>query len=192
MIRAADQGAVRGAWYLMALQAKGLAWFDLSAPGYRRSWAAMALSLPFVLYRVAVFNYLAPAKTMPIPLLSVAVFMVVNWMIGVGGLVMFGVLFRQQARLVAAITLLNWLGLIGNLLLAAVTSLAFAGMSLVAAEQLVWLFLLYYLVVQGFALSRVWALHPLTLAGIVIFLFIVDTMTGRLFFQLLHAGSPQT
>jgi hypothetical protein len=189
MITIADQSAVRGAWYLLAFQTKGLAWFDLSQNGFRRSWLALLLSLPLVLYRVALFNNLAPATYTDIPLFAVAVFLAINWMIGVGGLVMFGMIFRQQHNLVQAITITNWLGVLGNLILAMVQTLSLIGLPLAETQTIIALLLLYYLAVQGFALSRIWPIHPLTIGGIVIFLYFVDRVTGALFFQILKSAS---
>ncbi len=189
MTTVADQRAIRGAWYLMAFQAKGLAWFDLSQNGFRRSWLALLFSLPLVLYRVALFNHLAPPSYVDVPLLAVGIFLAINWMIGVGGLVMFGIIFRQQHNLVQAITITNWLGVLGNLILALVQSLSLIGLPPAESQTLIAILLLYYLAVQGFSLSRIWPIHPLTIGGIVIFLYFIDRITGVLFFQILKSTS---
>jgi hypothetical protein len=185
MISATDQNAVRGAWYLLAFQPKGMAWFDLSTLGFQRSWLALLASLPLVLYRFGIYNYLSPATVPNVPLFAVSLFLALNWMIGVGGLVMVGTIFRQQKNLLSAIIILNWLGLLGNLVLALVQTLSLVGLPPREMQTLFLLVLLYFIGVQGYALSRVWALHPLTLAGIAIFLYFMDWITGALFFQLI-------
>jgi hypothetical protein len=186
MISVTDQNAVRGAWYLLAFQPKGMAWFDFSKIGFHRSWLALLMSLPLVLYRISIYNYLAPATFPDVPLIAVAVFLGVNWLIGVGGLVMIGTIFRQQKNLLSAIMILNWVGLLGNLVMALVQTLSFVGLPLREAQSIIALVLLYFIGVQGYVLSRVWALHPLTLAGIALFLYFIDRVTGELFFQILQ------
>jgi hypothetical protein len=179
---AGNESALRGGWRLLAFREDAFASFDVTPDGFRRSWLALALSLPFILLGNAVVSKFTELGA---PLFAVAIFAVLNWLVGVGALVFFGILTRRSEALTATITMFNWFALWANILFMLPKLLLAAGLPLTAASALMQVMLYYFAAVQAFILWRLWRVHLLIVAGIVMAMFAVDIVTSNLFTQMI-------
>jgi hypothetical protein len=180
---AGNEKSLRSAWRLLALKDDALAEIDVTPEGFRRSWLALPLTLPFVLLGIAASNLVDPDKT---PLVPAAIFLAVSWLVGVGGVVFFGFLTRRSEKLTAAITVLNWFGLWANMIFILPRLFFAAGMPLNLMSALSQIMLFYFTLVQGLILWRLWRIPLVLAAGIAISLMIIDQYTGLVFRSLVH------
>jgi hypothetical protein len=182
MIRG-NEASLRSGWQLLAFREDAFSGFDMTPTGFRKSWQALTLSLPFILLGNALVSKFTEFGA---PLFAVAFFALVNWLVGVGALVLFGFLTRRSAVLPATITVFNWFTLWANILFLVPKLLLSAGLPAQAAEAIMHLMLYYFAAVQAFILWRLWRVHFLVVAAIVMALFVIDIVTNNLFSQMVR------
>jgi hypothetical protein len=178
---AGNEPAVRSAWDLFAFRVNALKQFDTSPNGFKRSWLALALTLPLALFGSVVIDHAQKDTT---SILAVALFICVNWMLGVGGLVLFAFLARRSQWLPATVTIFNWITLWANLFLALPITLVLFGLPLDILQWLQFLIIVYFVAVQAFILWRLWGINLALASGIVLALFLIDQFSNQLFFDL--------
>jgi hypothetical protein len=176
-----NEESLRGSWRLLTFREDAFSGFDVTTKGFRKSWLALALSLPFILLGNALVSKFTEFGA---PLFAVAVFAMVNWLAGVGALVFFGFLTRRTGILPATITVFNWFALWANILFLVPKLLLCAGLPAQAAGSMMQLMLYYFAAVQAFILWRLWRVHLLVVAAIVMALFAIDIVTNDLFSQM--------
>jgi hypothetical protein len=182
---AGNESAVRNAWHIFAFRGEALTRFDSGPEAFRQSWLALALSLPLALFGVAVLNL---KVSDPVPLLPLALFICLNWLVGVGGIVFFAFLTRQSAKLTTTIIISNWVSLWANLFFVLPSLLVLVGLPLGAFGWCQLGMILYFSAVQGFVLWRLWQINIGLVVGIMVALFLVDRFTNELFIAL--TGPP--
>jgi hypothetical protein len=177
-----NEASLRSGWQLLTFREDAFAGFDMTPEGFRKSWLALALSLPFILLGNALVSKFTEFGA---PLFAVAIFAVLNWLIGVGALVFFGILTRRSEALTATIIIFNWFTLWANIIFLLPKLLLSAGLPPEAVGTLMQLMLYYFAAVQAFVLWRLWRLHLLIVAAIVMALFAIDIVTSSLFNQMI-------
>jgi hypothetical protein len=178
---AGNEQAVRSAWQVLTFRGTALKDFDISVEGFRQSWWALALSLPLGLFGVAVLNL---GTKNPIGLPALTVFMCLNWLIGVGGVVFFAFLLKQSQKLSATIIVLNWVSLWANLVFVLPNLLVFVGLPLAILQLMQIGMIAYFSLVQGFVLWRLWGISINLVIGIVMCLVLIDRLSNELFFAV--------
>ncbi len=179
--------SLRGAWRLFRFQDAALREMDVSPEGFRKSWAALLLVIPLNLFGIAALNKVLPEPT---PLVPSFIFIILNWLVGVGGVVFFGFLTRQAGKLAATITILNWVSLWANLIFVIPFGLTLLGLPLAVLGIFQLLMLAYFSAVQGFVLWRLWGLNLFLVTGIILSLFLIDRFTNEIFAAVIH--TPKT
>ncbi len=178
---AGNEQSLRSAWRLLGFHEDAFENFDVTPEGFRRSWIALPLALPFILLGTAIGNMYARDS---ISLMAVSVFVVLNWLIGVGGLVFFGMLTRQSQQLTATITVSNWFTLWANIILLLPKLCLLLGLPAVVFKPTVEILLFYFTAINAFILYRLWRINLLIVAGIALALLFIDIFSSQIFFGL--------
>ncbi len=105
--------SIRGAFAALRLDDRGFDQIDGSDIGFRRSWAALLLALPFIaLAALAVAKATALEPKLPdVPLLAAFIGGIVQWLLGTGCLALIALVFGKRDRLKQLIACDNWITL---------------------------------------------------------------------------------
>lgn len=184
---AGNEQSLRSAWRLFAFREDVFPHFDVTPEGFRRSWIALPLSLPFILLGTAVVNIIAKN---PLPLWSVTLFFFINWLVGVGGLVFFGFLTRKSEQLTATITVYNWYSLWANIIFTLPKLLLLAGLPPAAVSTMLDLMMYYFAAIMAFVLWRLWRINLFIIAGIALAMLFIDLFSNQIFLGLMQSQAP--
>jgi hypothetical protein len=105
--------SIQGAWAAVRLNDHGYAHIDGSAPGFRRSWAALLLGLPFLaLAAFAVSKMtMAEPKLPDVPVYAAFAGAILQWILGAGCLALIALVFGKADRIKRLIACDNWISL---------------------------------------------------------------------------------
>jgi hypothetical protein len=111
--------SIRGAWAALRLDDRGYDQIDGSDVGFRRSWIAMVLGLPFIMLAamaaakaIAAANLAGGAAKFPeIPVPIAFMSGLLQWLLGAGALALIALVFGKADRIKRLIACDNWITL---------------------------------------------------------------------------------
>lgn len=175
--------ALYAAWRLMRLDARGFAWFDLSAEGFWRSFFAAALVAPAYVVIVAIEFSQRPVDSSALWVGFVLIVgYALEWIVWPLAAIPITRLLGLSANYVALIVATNWINVPQSLLVAGAGALdQWAGLAAVMGPFLSLAATLYVLIYQWFV-TRVALESPgLTAAGVVVLQVLIT--------DLVHLGA---
>jgi hypothetical protein len=111
--------SIRGAWAALRLDDRGYEQIDGSDAGFRRSWSAILLGLPFIMLAamaaskaIAAANLAGGAVKWPeIPVPVAFMSGLLQWLLGAGALALIALVFGKADRIKRLIACDNWITL---------------------------------------------------------------------------------
>lgn len=149
-------GPFRGALALAAFNSSGIRHFELTRAGFRQSWWALGLALPFILLGTLCYNrLLVRAGQTPDDVLFALAIDLSHWL-GFCGLLWLALGRLQRAHGVEpAILVMNWGRLLSTMLVAPLYLLAAFGIIDLESMKLLWLLLLAYVILYYIFILKV-------------------------------------
>jgi hypothetical protein len=181
--------SIQGAWAVLRFDDRGYAQIDGSDAGFRRSWAALLLALPFIMLMalaatraITLSNLAGNAPKLPeIPVPAAFVSGILQWLLSAGCLALIALVFGKADRIKRLIACDNWITLWLMVLEAPFNVLTATGFlhpvgSLVAA-----LLGVFGLVIAARMLLVVLQLPVAAVIGVLIFVLFIQLAMVQLF-----------
>jgi hypothetical protein len=174
--------SIRGAWAALRFDDSGFEKIDGSDAGFRRSWAAMLLALPFLMlsaYAIAKLTALDPKLT-DVPVSAAFIGTIVQWGAGSLSLALIAFVFGKSDRAKRLVATDNWITL-WLLVLEAVPNFFIATHLLSPLGSVVAAMVgVYGLVVHARMILAVLKLPLAAVIGILIFLLLIQMSMAQL------------
>lgn len=160
--------SIQGAFRVVLLDDAGFGMIDTSDRGFRRSWIALLLALPFIaLHSLAVSHVMVDQMSMPPIPTGLAFFTgIVQWLISAGSLAMIAWVTGRQEKLRALIATDNWIGLWFMVLSGPIDLLMALDIIRPVSESLSFLLSLYSFTVGARMLVIILKLRLITVLGL--------------------------
>ncbi len=180
--------SIRGAWAALRLDDDGFAHIDGSDAGFRRSWAALLLALPFIMLMalaaikaVALSNEAGIAPKLPdIPLPVAFVSGIIQWLLAAGCLALIALVFGKADKIKHLIACDNWITLWLLVLEAPFNLLTAMGLLHPVGSIGAALLGVYGLVVGARMLLAVLKLPVAAVIGILVFVLLIQLSLAQL------------
>jgi uncharacterized membrane protein YfcA len=181
--------SIQGAWAALRLDDTGYAQIDGSDAGFRRSWAALLLALPFIMLMalaatkaIALSNLAGVAPKLPeIPLPITFVSGIVQWLLSAGCLALIAVVFGKADKIKQLIACDNWITLWFLVLEAPFNVLTATGLLHPVGAIGAALLGVFGLVVGARMLLVVLKLPVAAVIGILVFVLLIQLSLAQLF-----------